>query len=194
MEPFRRKERNVKIAGGKLPNPSYERATLDFYPTPAVATQVLLDRVRFEGSIWECASGDGSISKVLEAAGLKVESSDLRTDGIYGQGGVNFLAATQEVDNIVTNPPYCLAEEFILKAIQSSRKKCAFLLRVAFLESERRYRLYTQYPPEKIIVISRRIPFFAKGQWHKTGSTFAHAWFVWDKQHSGPTTIEWSMY
>jgi hypothetical protein len=184
----------MKIAGGKLPNPSYERAALDYYPTPAVATQVLLSKVKFEGSVWECASGDGSISKVLEAAGLKVDSSDLRTEGVYGQGGNDFLTDDREVDNIITNPPYCLAEEFVLKAIQTAKKKSAFLLRVAFLESERRYHLYTKYPPEKVIVISRRIPFFAKGEWHKTGSTFAHAWYIWNREHKGPTQLEWAMY
>lgn len=167
---------------------------MDFYPTPEVAIRVLLDNVKFDGKIWECASGDGSISKVLESSGYQVESSDLRTEGVYGQGGVDFLMDNRKVENIVTNPPYFLAENFVMKAIQNAEKKSAFLLRVAFLESMKRYHLYTQHPPEKVIVISRRIPFFAKGEWHATGSTFAHAWYVWNKDHHGPTTLEWATY
>jgi hypothetical protein len=60
----------------------------------------------FEGTIWEPACGDGAISKVLEAAGYDVISTDLIDRG-FGQGGVDFLKTTKALGrNIVTNPPY----------------------------------------------------------------------------------------
>src|SRR5215472_18606376 len=53
------------------------RARDDFYPTPPEGTWALLSAIRFAGTIWEPACGDGSISRVLEAAGHKVTSTDL---------------------------------------------------------------------------------------------------------------------
>jgi hypothetical protein len=60
----------------------------------------------FEGSIWEPACGDGAISKVLEAAGYTVISTDLVDRG-YGHGGHDFLKSETPLGrNIITNPPY----------------------------------------------------------------------------------------
>lgn len=175
--------------------PKEKRAIGDFYPTPDCAINVLLEKEVFEGEIWECASGHGAISKLLEARGHNVYSSDIRTEAeVHGEGGVNFLASQRKSENILTNPPFCLAEEFIYKALELTTKKSAFLLRLAFLESERRNKLFTQFPPSKVIVISRRLPFFHDNKWHMKGSTFPHAWIIWDKQHQGPTQLEWGTF
>ena len=34
----------------------------DFYPTPLIAIEALLDHENFDGDIWEPACGDGAIS------------------------------------------------------------------------------------------------------------------------------------
>ena len=39
----------------------------DFFPTPAWATHALLENEPFEGEVWECACGDGAMSRVLES-------------------------------------------------------------------------------------------------------------------------------
>ena len=54
-----------------------DREKDDFYPTPMAATQSLLDRQKFEGNIWECACGNGAMSKVMIDNGYDVYSSDL---------------------------------------------------------------------------------------------------------------------
>ncbi len=59
----------------------------DFYATPRWAIEAILDRETLDGPVWECASGDGAISKVLEERGCEVISTDIRTDGVYGRGG-----------------------------------------------------------------------------------------------------------
>ena len=79
----------------------------DFFPTPAWATFALIDNEKFNGEIWECACGDGSMSRILEQTGQPVRSSDLYDRG-YGEVGVDFLHATRTADNIVTNPPCTL--------------------------------------------------------------------------------------
>jgi hypothetical protein len=66
----------------------------DFFPTPAWATHALLENERFEGEVWECACGDGAMSRVLESRALPVISSDLYERG-YGESGRDFLTATR---------------------------------------------------------------------------------------------------
>ena len=63
---------------------------LDFYPTPAWATYALIENERFEGDIWECACGDGSMAEVLGRTGMRVISSDLYDRG-FGETGEGFL-------------------------------------------------------------------------------------------------------
>ena len=68
---------------------------------------------KFKGDIWECACGDGAMSRVLGVTGCSpVFSSDLYERG-YGKTGVDFLNTTRTADNIVTNPPYNCAEGFV---------------------------------------------------------------------------------
>ena len=84
----------------------------DFFPTPRWATFALIDNEKFNGEIWECACGDGTMSKVLEETGCAVLSSDLYDRG-YGEVGLDFLTSTRYADNIVTNPPYNCAEGLV---------------------------------------------------------------------------------
>lgn len=85
---------------------SPKRAAFEFYPTPPEAVRALLSMESFEGSVWEPACGDGAISRVLEAAGYQVVSTDLIDRG-YGAGGQDFLKSDRPLaKNIITNPPY----------------------------------------------------------------------------------------
>ena len=166
-----------------------DRLFFDSYFTPPYATNKLLEVVKFDGDILEPASGDGHISKILESSGYNVISSDLRPD-CYGTSGLDFLSMKDKVDNIVTNPPYCLAEEFMGHGLQLINNKMALLFRLSFLESAKRYPLFTNSPLSNVFVLSKRLPHW-DGKEFKGSATFAHAWFVWDKHHDGPPTIGW---
>ena len=111
----------------------------DFFPTPRWATFALIDNEKFSGEIWECACGDGAMSKVLEETGSAVLSSDLYDRG-YGEVGLDFLTSSRYADNIVTNPPFNCAEGFVTSGVKLARKKFAQLLRLAFLEGANRAR------------------------------------------------------
>lgn len=165
----------------------------DYYPTPSWATQKLLDAEKFTGSIWEPACGDGSMSDIIAANGFQVYSSDLIDRG-FGDTNVDFLKDTflTRYDNIITNPPFNLAEEFLDQAYNLANHKIALLLRLSFLEGKGRYKsVYSKFPPSKILVFSSRVTFYPAGQVTGGGGTTAYAWYVWDKQYSGPTIIDW---
>jgi hypothetical protein len=163
----------------------------DFFPTPTWATLALIDNETFSGDIWECACGDGAMARVLERTGERVIASDLYDRG-YGEVGVDFLGTCRRVANVVTNPPYNSAEGFVATALQAAEKKCAFLLRLAFLEGTNRHRtLFSQHPPSRVWIFSERITFYPAGAERKGSGTTAYAWFVWDRESNSQTELRW---
>jgi hypothetical protein len=155
----------------------------DFYPTPRIATVSFLEQEKFEGEIWEPACGDGAMSKVLESYGYSVKSTDLIDRG-YGLGGVDFLKSTYVADNIVTNPPFSRANQFIHHALIHARRKVALLGRINLLETKKRQKLFTDFPFARLYVFAKRVPF-------GTDNAICFAWFVWEHGYTGKPTIGW---
>lgn len=163
----------------------------DFFPTPRWATYALIDNEQFDGDIWECACGDGTMSDVLEETGQNVISSDLYDRG-YGEAGHDFLKTTRKADNIITNPPYNCAEGFVATGLKQTKNKFALLLRLAFLEGSNRAKtIFDVSPPSRVWVFSERITFYPSGVEPKGSGTTAYAWFVWDKNAKGSTELKW---
>lgn len=126
-----------------------DRQREDYYATEPKATEWLCKLERFEGRILEPSCGEGHMSRVLEAAGYEVVSRDLVDRG-YGEVA-DFLAIDNlEWDgNIVTNPPYKYAQEFVEKALSiiPEGKKVAMFLKLTFLEGKARRSLFRSTPP-----------------------------------------------
>jgi hypothetical protein len=172
-----------------------ERDPEDFYPTPEVATRALIRVERFPRTVWEPACGDGAISRVLEAAGHAVLSTDLYDRG-YGTTGVDFLAVRDRCENVITNPPFRHAEEFAAHARRLARRKVAMLLRLAWPEGVGRYeRIYSKDPPTRVFVFSQRIHFTRGGSGGRRrifGGMVAFMWMVRDKADTtGRTDLRW---
>lgn len=163
----------------------------DFYPTPKWGTLALLKYEKFEGSILEPCCGEGDMSKVLEETGCTVFSSDAYYRG-YGKVQ-NYFNVTEKFENVVTNPPFGIAEEILEHSFKIANSKICLLLRTAFLESKRRYyNFYSKFPPSRVLVFSERLSFYPKGYDVKSGGTISYAWFVWDrKDWTGQTLIKW---
>ena len=166
----------------------------DFYPTPPEATRALLSVEKFAGAIWEPACGDGAISKVLEADGLTVISTDLIDRG-YGQGGRDFMLEWQALaPNIVTNPPFTMTHEFIERAVTMATGKVALLMRLQCLAGQTRKKFYDQHPPARVWVISNRIKMHrggTPGEDDEGGSMFDFAWYVWYAGYKGHAKLGW---
>lgn len=172
-----------------------QREKSDFYPTPQRGIEALLSAESFDGPIWEPACGDGAISKVLEAHGYRVASSDLVDRG-YGDARIDFLMETRpRAPNIVTNPPFKLAVPFVRKALDLSTGKVAMLLKIAFLEGIERSHLFANSPLARVHVFSQRLAFVPGGtkplRKLDGGGMMAFAWFVWSHGHKGPPTLGW---
>lgn len=135
------------------------RESNDYYATDPIAGRLLLEAEPDLNNIWECACGEGHLAKVFAEAGKLGKASDL-IDRMYGTVE-DFLSNTEPYHNgdIVTNPPYKYAQEFVehaLNKVDKGRKVCMFL-KVLFLESQGRKNLFTLYPPKTIYISSSRI-------------------------------------
>lgn len=165
----------------------------DYYATEPKATNLLLEQVKFTPAIWEPACGEGHISKVLKEHGYHVYSSDLINRG-YGCGGIDFLKYEhpEPIDcDIITNPPYKYAKEFVEKALDLVKpgRKVAMFLKLTFLEGQSRRELYRKAPPQTVYVSSARLQCGKNGDFSGT-SMVAYAWFVWEKGYPGPTIVK----
>ena len=168
-----------------------DREKDDFYPTPPEATQSLLDRQKFKGNIWECACGNGAMSKVMIKQGYDVYSSDLIDRG-YGKIGIDFLQSDKKVDNIVTNPPFNLSTEFTYKALNLAKKKVCMLNKLSYLEGlESSKIIFNQHNLEKVLIFSRRVPFKKESSNTKAAGLMAFGWFIYDVNYNGKPTIDW---
>jgi hypothetical protein len=158
-----------------------KRRELDFYPTPPEVTHALMRRFQWpKMQIWEPACGDGSMSEVLKKYGHDVFSSDLRHSG-YGSGGVDFLQTYSDCDAIITNPPFCISEEFIRRSLSMS-SIVAMVLKCQYWHSQRRSVLFKQHPPAYVLPLTWR-PDFA----NKDGGgspTMEVTWTVWIDGHT----------
>ena len=170
----------------------YERVNHDFYSTDPKAINYLLHYEKFNKNIWECACGNGNLSKRLEKYGYDVLSTDIVYHG-FGKGKVNFLKCHKKFDgDIITNPPYKYATEFVLKALELSKRKVAMFLKIQFLESKNRWlKLFKDFPPSTIYVFVKRINCYRNDDRSIKGSAVCYAWFVWDKEYTDETRVRW---
>lgn len=84
-------------------------------------------------------------------------------------------------------------DHFVRHALTSKRpRKIVMLMRLAFLESERRSDILDGGKLARVLVFRNRLPMMHRAGWEgpKATSATAYAWFVWDTQHLGPTTIK----
>ena len=188
---------SIHICMGSRNYAIQERQSQDFYATNPKALKLLLEIEYFDKIIpvWECACGAGHLSKLLIEKGYDVKSSDLFDRG-YGKTGINFLAMENQEwnGNIITNPPFIYATEFIYKALQiiPVGNKFAVFLPIRYLEGVSRGQIFKNFPPRIIYVPSRRLKCARNGEFEKMkGSALSFAWYVWHKGFKGTTELKW---
>jgi hypothetical protein len=164
---------------------------LDLYETPAVAVEALLRVEKIPHKVREPAAGKGAIVRVLRDHGHAVIATD-----VFDYGGLHFVGDFFAQDRmpagceaIVTNPPYQIAEPFVAHALELA-PRVVVLLRLAFLESERRCHILEGRGLARVHVFRKRLPMMHRAGWEgrKANSGMAFAWFVWERGYTGPTT------
>jgi hypothetical protein len=174
------------------------RALDDYYATDPKAVELLLSVEKFHANIWEPACGGGHITNVLVKEGYSVIATDIADRGV-GADVYDFLILDDNMYDIdiITNPPYKYASEFIEQALKlvNVGRKVAMFLKVQFLEGKKRKILFQKHPPKVIYVSSSRLLCAKNGEFQKMiesgGSAVAYAWFIWVKGYQGDTILKW---
>lgn len=165
-------------------NNTGKRRASDFYQTPYCLTDLLLSKENLVGTVLEPACGAGAIVSRLPYC---TNYYDKETD---------FLKEKRQYNTIITNPPFSLAQEFILKAKEVATDKIIMLLPLSYLHGKKRYDIVwkdKKFPLKKIYVFTR-YPMLEEtvrpdGK-HRTGM-MVYAWFVWEKEYENKPTIDW---
>lgn len=189
-----KKALNVLVTSGASNITDKARAEADFYATEPRAVELLLAEEKFTDTVYEPACGAGHISEVLLKHGYRVISEDLVERG-YGISGRDFMTCRyKSLDyDIVTNPPYSLALEFVEKALEvvAPGRKVAMFLRLQFLEGKKRKQLFLDNPPRTVYISSSRLHCGRNGIFDKGSNAMAFCWIVWEKGYNGKTYIKW---
>lgn len=141
--------------------------------------------------------GRGIMTEAARASGYEVWPLDIHDWGFKCAIG-DFLDWDtiqgqlwgQHDHTVFMNPPFSLAEQFVLKAISLGARKIVCFQRFAWWESQRRKKFWDKHPPNRIYICGSRAScwrFDIPKEDQKSGTTTAHAWFVWERGHpAGP--------
>jgi hypothetical protein len=172
---------------------------LDYFPTPLWSSRALFQHVLPAvgvdaiSSAWEPACGEGHMAAVIAEFAQTVVASDIFPYG-YGTAPHDFLhdEPLKRPDWIITNPPFSIACEFTLRALELASEGVAMLVRTQWIEGVGRYeKLFRDRPPTVYAPFVERVP-MVKGRWDPDASTAtSYAWFVWRKGASGLPRIFW---
>lgn len=188
--------------------------SLDDFPTPPWGTRALITHVllpifknmsRFK--VKEPAANRGYMARALQEYFGRVFASDVHD---YGAGYPvrDFLFPGADIPSAefcITNPPFKLGSEFILKTFEDPAWLCtAVLVRSAFLEGNDRYEsLYLPNPPtiyaqfvERIILTKGIVRDPAKlywddeaQKWRRPSTATSYCWLVWIKDEPPRPTM-----
>jgi len=176
-----------------------QRIERDFYATHPSAIYKLFDKFRgfFSNNIWEPACGNGHLSKALiEYDPVKqIRYSDIVRRDLPCEI-IDFLQQNETwKGDIITNPPYKYALEFVDKALQTIEDgyKVAMFLKLTFLEGQKRRKFFEKFPPKFVAVFSARMKVARNGdeEMFKESSAACYAWFVWEKGNTKNPIIYW---
>ena len=132
--------------------------------------------------------------QVLKDYGYDVRCTDIKDRGCPNIEIKDFLQTKENDRDIITNPPYKYAKEFVEHALEISPNgtRVAMLLKLIFLEGKGRRALFKRYPPKYIYVFSERILCALGGDFTKQyHSAMCYAWFVWEKGFNGEPIVRW---
>ena len=186
-------------------NSSRGREENDYYATPPIATEAILNEINLlNDSILEPAAGEGHIVKVLKERYPynEIIANDLvereSRFGIDVNGNIDFLSyePRRKFGTIITNPPFKYAQQFIEKSLTLAEHYVIMFAKIQFLETVERKKMFEEHPPKFVFVFSRRVSPWRNGnETDENGKAWASpmcfAWYVWEIGYEGETIVRW---
>lgn len=186
--------------------------SFDYFPTPLWAARALcvfLSRLyNLENiDVVEPACGQGHMARALAEYFRSVSAFDIQSLGYGQQADYLWPDGDFSTDWTITNPPFKIADQFVLKALIQSRMGCAMFVRSAFTEGIKRHNeLFIPHRPQFVLQFAERVIihkgrvldpskkyFCEKSQkWKKPSTATSYSWVIWSKKHgNGRTEYDW---
>ncbi|MEK8121638.1 hypothetical protein WOB59_00515 [Methylocystis sp. IM4] len=177
----------------------WERHPDDWYVEEEWVDHRLFEQESFEGSICDPACGLGRIVQAARSAGF---------DSAWGQDKVNRSAyCARVVDflsddfrggapaNIVSNPPFKLSREFVMRARRIAARKVVMLLPLGWISGDKRSRWLEETRPRRVLILTPRPsmppgPAILAGLRPRRGKT-DFAWYIWERGYNGEPQFAW---
>jgi hypothetical protein len=174
----------------------------DLYTTEPYDIERFIKAIRRDGvelpsPIWEPAAGRGDISKTLMQYGYEVRSTDIfpYRDNEIEIAEVDFFTCNSltggiDCKTIFTNPPFNAQEEFLEHAL-SLGVDVVFFVRLSFLSSIRRFKIYEKYKPAYVYVYSGRAHCYKNGNTAKGQNMVDYMVIMWKPPYRNDTVLRW---
>lgn len=171
----------------------WQRDAHDWYVEPEWCSTRLFEIERFEGEVWDPACGLGRIVCAASAAGLPTHESDIADRGRGYQ--LDFLTSWKRTANIVSNPPFGIAEKFVAHALDLAERKVAMLLPANWVQGAKPSRWLENTPLFRVLFVAPRPSMppgaaILAGQKPGNGTT-DYAWFIWLRGYDGRAQLGW---
>lgn len=176
-----------------------DKSSNDLYTTPRIALDAIWthlgEDVSVASNLLEPCAGMNDVTKYLTNKGALVFSNELYPCcNVRYDHTVDFLAENNGIgryDLIITNPPYKLAKEFILKGFEHAPIQW-HLLRLSFLEGQDRFsELFSLGKLSDVYIFSYRISCPKGEDYEPSPNSVCYAWYRFDKNYCGKPRLHW---
>ena len=172
---------------------------LDMFDTPPIALAPLFVQERLLRGVTAIAepfAGRGNLAVAMRARGIVVHASDIFDRGCADSRTIDFFdMAAAPCPVLVSNPPYSQATALLEHAFAIGFRVVIFLLTTNYLHTgDRRERIHKRGHLARVHVLAERLQGMHDGAHLAAGGKKAsqpqvHSWFVFDRDHFGPATI-----
>ena len=171
----------------------WQKEPSGFYVEPTWCSIRLFETETFIGTVEDHCCGIGRIPEAARRAGYRTIATDIVDRGYkHFDGELDFLRYDRRVENIVSNLPFHLCNEFTRHALKLAARKVALIwltrrLNAAhWLQSTPLARIYLltprpSMPPGHVILAGEK----------PGGGTQDFAWLVFEHGHVGPPAMHW---
>jgi hypothetical protein len=169
---------------------------LDMFDTPPAALGPLFAHeplLRGVTSVCEPFCGRRNLVTAMRERGLVVHASDIFSRGCPDSTTLDFFdMAERPCSTLISNPPYAQVTALLEHAWRLRFRTVAFLCVSSFLQTADRYeRVHKRGHLVRVHTLAERLQNMHDANYAgpKASQAQLHSWFVFDRNHCGPATI-----
>lgn len=113
-----------------------QKEYLEYYPTPFPAIELARPLLDVNKKWWEPCAGDGRILEYFDNVILGTDINPKSPKVL--QGDFTLMSKPDNIDGVITNPPFTLGYSLIKKCLYEWKIPCLLLLRVEYIAAKAR--------------------------------------------------------